>query len=177
MFRKLIALSLIAAGVAAALKKRQSDATTPQSSAPSPAPSAGASAASGGAAGAGSGAADAGSEAADAGPGAAADDGGAAAIDEASDASDLAAVRPGQTEATIEAPIAGAGGDEQAAIPDISDEDPLVRQQENAAAADAASIGGTADSATADTDPEMRPVYEGSGGDTETFETTDEQGR
>jgi hypothetical protein len=148
MIRKLIALSLIGAGVAAALKKRAdsgSAATDAGTSASSPAPSGGATAAS--------------EEATEA------------------SASDLAEVRPGQTEATIEAPIAGAGGDEQAAIPDVSDEDPLVRQQENAAAADAASIGGTADSATADTDPEMRPVYEGSGGDPETFETTDEQGR
>ena len=83
MFRKLIALSLIGAGVAAALKKRsQSEAAAPQSSTPSAAPSGG-----------------------------------------------------------------------------------------------AGSIGGEADTVAADVDPEMRPVYEGSGGDPETFETTDEQGR
>jgi hypothetical protein len=145
MFRKLIALSLIGAGVAAALKKRgQSSAGSSEAAAPKTAA-----------------------------PEAAAP----AAAAPSPEPSDLADVRPGQTEATIEAPIAGAGGDEQAVIPDVSDEDALVRQQENAAAADAGSIGGTADTVAADVDPEMRPVYEGSGGDTETFETTDEQGR
>ncbi|HEX2127990.1 MAG TPA: hypothetical protein VHF58_02110 [Solirubrobacterales bacterium] len=147
MFRKLIALSLIGAGVAAALKKRNEAASASGADA------------GGGAAGAG--------EAAPAGGGA----------PQTADADDLAQVRAGQTEATIEAPIAGAGGDEQAAIPDVSDDDPIVREQEQAAAEDAGSIGGPADSATADTDPAMRPVYEGSGGDQETFETTEDQGR
>ena len=143
MFRKLIALSLIGAGVAAALKKRN------ESSAP-------------------------GGQATSAGSAPAA---AAGATPQAADSDDRADVRSGQTEATIEAPIGGAGGDEQAAIPDVSDEDPIVREQEQAAAEDAGSIGGPADTATADTDPAMRPVYEGSGGDTETFEATDEQGR
>lgn len=90
---------------------------------------------------------------------------------------ELAEVRPGQTQETIEAPIAGAGDDEQAVIPDTSADDPLVREQENAAAADAGSIGGDADTVTADAPPEMRPVVEGAGDAPETFETTDEQGR
>ena len=86
-------------------------------------------------------------------------------------------VRSGQTEATIEAPIAGAGDQEESVIPDTSAEDPLVREQEQAAAADAGAIGGDADAATADTDPAMRPVVEGAGDAPETFETTEEQGR
>ena len=60
---------------------------------------------------------------------------------------------------------------------DVSPDDPLVRQQENAAAAEAGSIGGQADSVTADVDPEMRPVVEGSGDAEETFEETEDQGR
>ena len=136
MLRKLIALALIGAGIAAAVKKSQQSGGTP---APSPEPF-----------GASSG---------------------------APAAEDLADVRPGQTEATIQAPIAGAGGDEEAAIPDVSDEDPAVREQEQAAASDAGSIGGAPDASTADTDPSMRPVYEGSGDAPETFEATDEQGR
>ncbi|HEX8054753.1 MAG TPA: hypothetical protein VF517_17325 [Thermoleophilaceae bacterium] len=92
-------------------------------------------------------------------------------------AEDLAEVRPAQTEETIEAPIAGIGDDEQAVIPDISNDDQLVREQEAAAAADAGSIGGDADTVTADAPEEMRPVVEGAGDAPETFETTDEQGR
>jgi hypothetical protein len=66
---------------------------------------------------------------------------------------------------------------EGAVMPDTSDDDPLVRQQEKAAAGDAGAIGGNVDAmAAADEsfprDPEMRPVVEGSGDDTEeTFET------
>lgn len=90
---------------------------------------------------------------------------------------DLAEARPGQTEQTATAPVAGAGDEEQSVIPDVSSEDTVVREQEEAARTEAGSIGGTPDSATADTDPSMRPVQEGSGDDPETFETTEEQGR
>jgi hypothetical protein len=65
----------------------------------------------------------------------------------------------------------------EAVVPDVAADDPLVRQQENAAAAEAGSIGGRADSVTADVDPEMRPVVEGSGDAAETFEETEDQGR
>jgi hypothetical protein len=146
MLRKLIALALIAAGVAAALKKRsQSAETGTGGTASSPAPSTDATPATGNA--------------------------------PAADVEDLQEVRAGQTEATIQAPIAGAGGDEEAVIPDVSDDDPLVREQEAAAAQAAGAVGGEADTVTADVDPEMRPVYEGSGGEPETLETTEEQGR
>jgi hypothetical protein len=64
-----------------------------------------------------------------------------------------------------------------AVVPDTSGDDPLVRQQEDAAAADAATIGGEADTETADADPEMRPVIEGSGDAEETFEATEDEGR
>jgi hypothetical protein len=66
---------------------------------------------------------------------------------------------------------------EGAVMPDVSDDDPLVREAENAAAADAGSIGGNVDRLAAQdesfpTDPEMRPVVEGAGDEnTETFET------
>jgi hypothetical protein len=85
--------------------------------------------------------------------------------------------RPDQPERAAQEPIAGAGGDEQAAMPDTSPDDPLVQEQEKAAAADAGSIGGSADTVTADTDPAMRPVVEGAGDAPETFEATEEQGR
>jgi hypothetical protein len=65
----------------------------------------------------------------------------------------------------------------EALVPDVSADDPLVRQQEDAAAAEAGSIGGPVDSVTADVDPEMRPVVEGSGDAEETFEETEDQGR
>ena len=93
------------------------------------------------------------------------------------DSEDLAEVRSGQTEDTVESPAVGVGDDEQAVIPDISADDPLVREQEAAAAADAGSIGGDADTVTAETPEEMRPVVEGAGDAPETFETTEEQGR
>jgi hypothetical protein len=58
---------------------------------------------------------------------------------------------------------------EGSVMPDISDDDPLVRQQENAAIADAAAIGG--DSGDTDLDPATRAVIEGSGDENEeTFE-------
>jgi hypothetical protein len=91
-------------------------------------------------------------------------------------AEDLAEVRSGQTQDTVETPALDADG-EQAAMPDISDEDPLVREQEAAAAADAGSIGGDADTVTAEVPEEMRPVAEGAGDAPETFEATEEQGR
>ena len=65
----------------------------------------------------------------------------------------------------------------EGAVPDTSAEDPLVRQQENAAAAEAGAVGGPADTAAADVSPEMRPVVEGSGDAEETFEETEDQGR
>jgi hypothetical protein len=60
------------------------------------------------------------------------------------------------------------GPPEGAVMPDTSDEDPLVREQEKAAEGDAAAIGGEVGG---DTDPAMRPVVEGAGDDSEeTFE-------
>ena len=62
-------------------------------------------------------------------------------------------------------------------MPDTSADDPVVQEQENAAAAEAGAIGGDPDTVTADVEPEMRPVVEGSGDAEETFEQTEEQGR
>ena len=62
-------------------------------------------------------------------------------------------------------------------VPDTADDDPLVREQEDAAAADAATIGGEPDTVATDVDPEMRPVVEGSGDAEETFEETEDEGR
>jgi hypothetical protein len=90
---------------------------------------------------------------------------------------DTAAARPDQPEQAAQEPIEGAGDEEQSVIPDTSADDPFVREQENAARADAAAIGGEADTVTAEAEPEMRPVVEGSGDAPETFETTEEQGR
>ena len=60
------------------------------------------------------------------------------------------------------------GPPEGAVMPDTSDEDPLVREQEKAAEGDAAAIGGDVGG---DPDPAMRPVVEGAGDDSEeTFE-------
>jgi hypothetical protein len=60
------------------------------------------------------------------------------------------------------------GPPEGAVMPDTSDDDPLVRQQEKAAEGDAAAIGGAVDG---DPDPAMRPVVEGAGDENqETFE-------
>jgi hypothetical protein len=61
-------------------------------------------------------------------------------------------------------------------MPDTSADDPLVRQQEKAAAGDAGSIGGSVDELAAEDasypeDPAMRPVVEGIGDESEeTFE-------
>ena len=62
-------------------------------------------------------------------------------------------------------------------VPDTSDDDPLVRQQEEAAGADAATIGGDPDTVAEDVEPELRPVVEGSGDAEETFEQTEDEGR
>ena len=78
------------------------------------------------------------------------------------------------------APTADATADtaeSEALVPDTSADDPLVREQENAAAAEAGSVGGPADTVTADVTPEMRPVVEGSGDAEETFEETEDEGR
>jgi hypothetical protein len=72
------------------------------------------------------------------------------------------------------------GPPEGALMPDTSDDDPLVREQEKAAAGDAGSIGGNVDElAAADEsfprDPAARPVVEGSGDEIEeTFETRED---
>jgi hypothetical protein len=134
MFRKLIALALLAAGIAAAIKKaQQSDAVT-SSAGPFSEPV------------------------------------------EPAAAEDLAEVREGQTQDTVESPVVGPDG-EEAVIPDVSHDDPLVQQEEKAAAEGGAAVGGEPDSATADVDPEMRPVYEGSGDAPETLETLEDEGR
>jgi hypothetical protein len=60
------------------------------------------------------------------------------------------------------------GPPEGSVMPDTSDDDPLVREQEKAAEGDAAAIGGDV---AGDTDPAMRPVVEGIGDENEeTFE-------
>ena len=83
---------------------------------------------------------------------------------------------PGPGEAAASATADTVESDTVAAA-DTSAEDPLVREQENAAAAEAGAVGGPADTATADVSPEMRPVVEGSGDAAETFEETEDQGR
>ena len=90
---------------------------------------------------------------------------------------ETAVARPDQPAQAAQEPIAGAGDHEESVIPDTSADDPLVREQEDAAREDAAAIGGTADTVTAEVDPEMRPVVEGAGDAPETFETTEDQGR
>ena|SRR5438874_4688334 len=65
-----------------------------------------------------------------------------------------------------------------AVMPDTSGDDPLVRRQEKAAAADAGAIGGNVDEQAADEpgfpqDPAARPVEEGSGDSEEGFEARD----
>ena len=92
-------------------------------------------------------------------------------------APETAAARPDQPTQAAQEPIEGAGDQDESVIPDTSADDPLVQEQEDAAREDAAAVGGTDHAATADTDPSMRPVVEGSGDAPETFETTEEQGR
>jgi hypothetical protein len=64
-------------------------------------------------------------------------------------------------------------------MPDVSDDDPAVRDAEAAAAADAGAIGGNADVLANDepgfpTDPARRPVIEGAGDpDEQTLEDYD----
>ena len=75
------------------------------------------------------------------------------------------------------------GPPEGAVMPDMSDDDPLVRQQTNAAMSDAGSIGGNVDEmvandASAAADPAMRPVVEHAGDENvETFEAREETER
>jgi hypothetical protein len=74
------------------------------------------------------------------------------------------------------------GPPEGSVMPDTSDDDPFVREQENAAEADAGSIGGNvgafeADDESFDRDPADRPVAEGSGEEFETFETREDTER
>jgi hypothetical protein len=96
----------------------------------------------------------------------------AAAIDTTADTTESDAIDPSvRFDQTENAPTG------EGVVPDTSDDDPLVRQQENAAAAEAGSVGGEPGSVTADADPEMRPVVEGSGDAQETFEETEDQGR
>lgn len=92
-------------------------------------------------------------------------------------APETAVARPDQPAEAAQEPIAGAGGIEESVIPDTSADDPLVREQEDAAREDAAAIGGSADTVAAEVEPEMRPVVEGAGDAPETFEATEEQGR
>jgi hypothetical protein len=84
---------------------------------------------------------------------------------------------PGPDEARAQEAATADTEESEAVIPDTSADDPLVRQQEDAAIAEAGSIGGPADTVTADVDPEMRPVVEGSGDAEETFEATEDEGR
>jgi len=65
----------------------------------------------------------------------------------------------------------------EAIRPDTAADDPVVREQEDAAAAEAGAIGGEADTVTAESDPATRPVAEGSGDAEETFESTEDEGR
>lgn len=66
-------------------------------------------------------------------------------------------------------------------MPDVSDDDPVVREAEAAAAADAGAIGGNVDALATDEpgfteDPERRPVIEGSGDpDEQTVEELDRE--
>jgi len=86
-------------------------------------------------------------------------------------------VEPGPADARAEEAATADTVESEAVTPDTSADDPLVRQQEAAASAEAGEIGGPPDTVTADVDPEMRPVVEGSGDDEETFEQTEDQGR
>jgi hypothetical protein len=67
---------------------------------------------------------------------------------------------------------------DDAVKPDTSADDPLVKEQTEKAAAEAGSIGGNVQQMAADepgfpSDPEMRPVEEGSGDDPEAAEQRD----
>jgi hypothetical protein len=75
------------------------------------------------------------------------------------------------------------GPPEGSVMPDTSDDDPLVRQQEKAAAGDAGAIGGNVNQLAADDqsferDPSARPVQEGSGDESfEEFESREDTER
>lgn len=58
-------------------------------------------------------------------------------------------------------------------IEETPPDEALAAEQADAAAAEAAAIGGLAPDP--DVDPEMRPVYEGGGGEAEGFEQAEEQ--
>jgi hypothetical protein len=94
--------------------------------------------------------------------------------------SDIPPVTPSEQSASDPAPdLATAAHDvpEGAVMPDTSADDPLVREAEDAAVADAGSIGGNVDQMAIQdesfpTDPAARPVVEGAGDENEeTFET------
>jgi hypothetical protein len=104
--------------------------------------------------------------------------GGAAAAYVMRNRGEQPAPSPVPTEST-QAPQAATADtvESDAVVPDTSADDPLVRQQEDAAGAQAAAIGGPADTVTSDVDPAMRPVVEGSGDAEETFERTEDEGR
>jgi hypothetical protein len=80
-------------------------------------------------------------------------------------------------EATPEEAAVADTVESDAVVPDTAADDPLVQEQEDAAAADAAAIGGEPDTVTDDADPAMRPVVEGAGDAEETFEQTEDEGR
>lgn len=103
----------------------------------------------------------------------------APAVGEVKPGPDEERAREAATADTVESEaVAPETSTEETVAPDTSADDPLVRQQESAAAAEAGSIGGPADTVTADVDPEMRPVVEGSGDAEETFEQqTEDEGR
>jgi hypothetical protein len=168
MFRKLIALALAAGGIAAILKRRSSGDDTYETRPASPQTAA-------------TETAEAPAERAttEAAASATADTAETEAIGAppADGPSDIAEIRGDQPESVALSNPTGPDGDE-AVIPDISDDDPLVREAEAAAASDAGSIGGDADTVTAEQPPpEMRPVVEGAGDAQETFESTEDQGR
>ena len=73
-----------------------------------------------------------------------------------------------------------AGDTDEVVMPDTSADDPLVREQTAAAAAEAGSVGGNVQEMAESEpgfpeDPATRPVIEGSGDAEETFEATDEE--
>ena len=74
------------------------------------------------------------------------------------------------------APPTGVG---DAVVPDTSAEDPLVRNEEKLAAAEASEVGGgEPEPLPPDVEPELRPVVEGAGDAEETFEQEiEDQGR
>ena len=148
--RKLIFLALGGAAAAYFMKKRggQAEAPTPAATDYAPSP--------------------AGAPAEDVTPDAGAETVAAPVVDATAETAETDALRSDQ--------LSGASTGE-GVVPDTSADDPVVQEQENAAAAEAAGIGGDADTVTGDVEPEMRPVVEGSGDAEETFEQTEEQGR